>query len=132
MRNVNPRVGWNEPTTLLPNLPQLLFYSLMRQAVSGSGDIELVIVARVFDLAFFKIGSVGEGSDRLETSLRPRGADDKGCGCTLCVDRHEQKERRIGLCVGWGYGGIGGALGGQEAFLELVMWVAGVWVPGSD
>ena len=27
----------------------------MRQAVSGGGDIELVIVARVFDLAFFKI-----------------------------------------------------------------------------
>ena len=33
----------------------------------------------------------------------------------------------MGLCVGWGHGGIGGALGGQEAFLELVMWVVGVW-----
>ena len=77
----------------------------MRQAVSGGGDIELVIVARVFDLAFFKIGSVGEGSDQLETSLRPRGADDKGSGCTLYVDRHEQKEWRIGLCMGWGHGG---------------------------
>ena len=132
MRNVNPRVGWNAPTTLLPNLPQLLFCSLMRQAVSGGGDVELVIVARVFDLAFFKTGSVGEGPDRLETSLRPDGADEKGCGCSLCVNRHEQKERRMGLCVGWGHGGIGGALGEQEASPELVMWVAGVWVPGSD
>lgn len=33
----------------------------------------------------------------------------------------------MGLCVGWGHGGIRGALGGQEAFLELVMWVVGVW-----
>lgn len=35
------------------------------------------------------------------------------------------------MCAG-GHKSTGGALAGQEAFLELVLWAAGIWAPGSD
>lgn len=57
-----------KPTTLFPNLTSC---SIMRQAVSGGGDAELMTLARVFHLVFFKIEFVGEGPDLPETSLRP-------------------------------------------------------------
>lgn len=51
---------------------QLLFYSLMRQAVSGGGDVELMTVARVLDLVLFKIESIGVGPNLLlETGISP-------------------------------------------------------------